>query len=96
MGRFLPVDLAPDRVEHDHSNPRKAAIRLLKLAVSEGRSVKSTASRSDLSRRERRGGPETAGFEAEWGKRYPAIGQAWRRAWPQVVPFFAFATEIRK
>jgi putative transposase len=20
-------------------------------------------------------------FEAEWGKRYPAIGQAWRRAW---------------
>jgi putative transposase len=35
-------------------------------------------------------------FEAEWGKRYPAIGQAWRRAWPQVVPFFAFAPEIRK
>ena len=22
--------------------------------------------------------------------------QAWRRAWPQVVPFFAFAPEIRK
>jgi putative transposase len=37
-----------------------------------------------------------ADFEAEWGKRYPAIGQAWRRAWPQVVPFFAFAPEIRK
>src|SRR6201994_2426124 len=30
-------------------------------------------------------------FEAEWGKRYPAIGQIWRRAWEQVVPFFAFA-----
>ena len=30
-------------------------------------------------------------FEAEWGKRYPAIGQAWRRAWEHVVPFFAFA-----
>lgn len=26
-------------------------------------------------------------FEAEWGKRYPAIGQAWRRAWEHVVPF---------
>lgn len=35
-------------------------------------------------------------FEAEWGKRYPAIGQAWRRAWQHVVPFFAFAPEIRK
>src|SRR6266516_6110838 len=28
-------------------------------------------------------------FEAEWGKRYPAIAQAWRRAWDHVVPFFA-------
>jgi transposase-like protein len=35
-------------------------------------------------------------FEAEWGKRYPAIGTAWRRAWEQVVPFFAFAPGIRK
>ena len=34
-------------------------------------------------------------FEAEWGKRYPAIGQAWRRAWEHVVPFFAFASGIR-
>jgi putative transposase len=35
-------------------------------------------------------------FEAEWGKRYPAIGQAWRRAWEHLVPFFAFAPVIRK
>jgi putative transposase len=35
-------------------------------------------------------------FEAEWGKRYPAIGQTWRRAWEHVVPFFAFAPGIRK
>ena len=35
-------------------------------------------------------------FEAEWGKRYPAIGQVWRRAWEHVVPFFAFAPAIRK
>jgi putative transposase len=35
-------------------------------------------------------------FEAEWGKRYPAIGQAWRRAWKHVIPFFAFAPGIRK
>ena len=35
-------------------------------------------------------------FEAEWGKRYPAIGASWRRAWQHVVPFFAFAPGIRK
>lgn len=35
-------------------------------------------------------------FEAEWGKRYPAIGQMWRRVWEQVVPFFAFGPGIRK
>ena len=35
-------------------------------------------------------------FEAEWGKRYPAIGATWRRAWDYVVPFFAFAPGIRK
>lgn len=35
-------------------------------------------------------------FETEWGRRYPAIGQIWRRAWEQVIPFFAFAPAIRK
>src|ERR1700746_3239136 len=35
-------------------------------------------------------------FEVEWGKRYPAIGPIWRRAWEYVVPFFAFAPGIRK
>src|SRR5438552_13851089 len=35
-------------------------------------------------------------FEAEWGKRYPAIGQAWRRVWEHVIPFFAFAPGVRK
>ena len=29
-------------------------------------------------------------FEAEWGKRYPAIGQAWRRAWEHVDSVFRF------
>src|SRR5207344_1125099 len=39
---------------------------------------------------------ELDAFEAEWGRRYPAIGQAWRRAWEYVVPFFAFPPAIRK
>jgi hypothetical protein len=28
--------------------------------------------------------------------KYPAIGQSWRRAWPEVVPFYAFHTEGRR
>ena len=39
---------------------------------------------------------ELDNFEARWGKRYPAIGQAWRRAWDHVVPLFAFPPAIRK
>lgn len=36
-------------------------------------------------------------FEAsEWGQRYPAIGQSWRRAWNEVIPFFAFPGEVRR
>ena len=35
-------------------------------------------------------------FEAKWSKRYPAIGQSWRRAWPQVIPFLAFPPAIRR
>jgi putative transposase len=32
----------------------------------------------------------------EWGAKYPAIAQAWRRKWEQVIPFFAFAPAVRK
>ena len=38
-----------------------------------------------------------AAFEAgPWGRKYPAIGQSWRRAWPEVIPFFAFPMEVRR
>jgi putative transposase len=38
-----------------------------------------------------------AAFEAsDWGKKYPAIGQSWRRAWGEVVPFFAFHPDVRR
>src|SRR5919202_501149 len=30
-----------------------------------------------------------------WGSKYPAIALAWRRAWPEVIPFFAFPDEVR-
>ena len=35
-------------------------------------------------------------FEARWGQRYPAVVPAWRRAWENVVPMFAFPPAIRK
>lgn len=34
-----------------------------------------------------------AGF---WGQKYPAIGMAWRRVWTEVVPFYAFPSDVRR
>jgi transposase-like protein len=31
-----------------------------------------------------------------WGARFPPIVAAWRRAWTQVIPFFAFPPEVRR
>ncbi len=30
------------------------------------------------------------------GEKFPTVGAAWHRAWPQVIPFFAFPPTIRK
>jgi putative transposase len=34
--------------------------------------------------------------EGHWGRRYPAIAQSWRRAWSEVVPFYAFPADVRR
>jgi putative transposase len=34
--------------------------------------------------------------EGEWGRKFPTVVAAWRRAWAQVIPFFAFPPEIRR
>jgi putative transposase len=34
-----------------------------------------------------------AGF---WGQKYLAISQSWRRAWPEVIPFYAFHPDVRR
>jgi putative transposase len=34
--------------------------------------------------------------EGPWGRKFPTIVAAWRRAWDRVIPFFAFPPEIRK
>jgi len=31
-----------------------------------------------------------------WGHRFPLIAKAWRAAWAQVIPFFAFPPEVRR
>src|SRR6201988_3419213 len=31
-----------------------------------------------------------------WGIRFPTVVASWRRAWPQVIPFFAFPPEVRR
>ena len=37
-----------------------------------------------------------ADFEDEWGGKYPSIAPAWRRAWQEMIPFFAFPPAVRK
>ena len=29
-------------------------------------------------------------------KKYPAIVQSWRRAWPEVIPFYTFPGDVRR
>ena len=38
----------------------------------------------------------TAFEEGVWGRKYPAIGQSWRRAWTEVIPFYAFPEDVRR
>jgi transposase-like protein len=35
-------------------------------------------------------------FEEKWAAKYPSIAPAWRRAWAEVIPSFAFSAAIRK
>jgi putative transposase len=34
--------------------------------------------------------------QGPWGTRFPTVVASWRRAWPHVIPFFAFPPAIRK
>lgn len=31
-----------------------------------------------------------------WGMKFPTVVASWRRAWPQVIPFFAFPPDVRR
>ena len=34
--------------------------------------------------------------QGNWGKKFPTVAAAWRRAWDRVIPFFAFPPAIRR
>jgi len=34
--------------------------------------------------------------QGPWGKKFPTVVSAWRRAWSHVIPFFAFPAQIRR
>lgn len=34
--------------------------------------------------------------EGLWGRKYPVIAQSWRRHWGEVIPFYAFPSEVRR
>lgn len=34
--------------------------------------------------------------DGEWGRKFPTVVAAWRRAWDQVIPFFTFPPAIRR
>ena len=34
--------------------------------------------------------------QAAWGRKFPTVVAAWRRAWDRVIPFFAFAPAVRR
>ena len=38
----------------------------------------------------------TAFEDGPWGRKYAAIGPSWRRAWSEVVPFYAFPADVRR
>ncbi len=38
----------------------------------------------------------TAAEDGPWGRRFPTVFAAWRRAWVHVIPFFAFPPDIRR
>ena len=40
---------------------------------------------------------ELSAFETgPWGKKFPTVAAAWRRAWDRVIPFFVFPPEVRR
>jgi putative transposase len=74
-------------------SPPQPGFRLL-----EGPAARGGGAEGDLpGRRPGRSGGGPGGLRGRaWGRKYAAIGPAWRRAWTEVVPFYAFPAEVRR
>jgi hypothetical protein len=65
------------------------------------RFIADTSARRRGSRKCVRANAEAAQGELEafeqgpWGRKFPTVAAAWRRAWSHVIPFFAFPPKIR-
>lgn len=39
--------------------------------------------------------PSRPNWKGLWRQRFPTVATSWRRAWSNVIPFFAFPSEVR-
>jgi putative transposase len=69
-----------DFVSHEDRKPVAAALKDIYRAVDDAAGEAALA----------------AFEEGHWGRKYPAIVQSWRRAWGEVVPFYAFPSDVRR
>lgn len=69
-----------DLASYKDRRPLAAAIRPIYTAATE------EAARAELQSFE----------DGPWGRKFPTITAAWRRAWDRITPFFAFPPEIRR
>ena len=79
---------------HRASDPVLDAVHLLERTSAGGGGTQIGVPGSNRLRRRASGWRSS--IAAPWGQKYPAIAQSWRRNWEQVIPFFAFAPEVRK
>jgi putative transposase len=69
-----------------HKLAQSAASQILLATLTIYRAVDATAAEAALAAFE----------EGPWGRKYAAIAPSWRRAWGEVVPFYAFPAEVRR
>ena len=78
---------------HRAPDPQQPGLRELEGSQGAGRRAQ-----ADLHGAQRRGGSRRidAFEQGPWGRKFPTVAAAWRRAWDRVIPFFAFAPAVRR
>src|SRR5215213_2377867 len=98
-------DRRPDKAKHDGKAQRVDCVRIVHLirnaldfVPDKDRKSVAAALKEIYRARDANAGQEAleAFAEGPWGRKYPAIVQSWRRHWPEVIPFYAFPTDVRR